>query len=116
MTKQEIFDLTSPTREMPCSTFEQLMKNVKLSTHSETDISFESNFNNYEIFFGMSDNELYIEYFGFNRNGWIELEPSANQIEIMTKMLKSIPSRPIEPSNDYLDLYTENGISREDFY
>lgn len=117
MDRQEIFNLTTPSKEMPLSTFDRLMENRKMSRNTDTDISFEAKYNNYEVLFGMEDNQMYVEHFGFNKNGWIELEPNQWQLDIMLQLLQNIPAPDIEYLNNrYIDHYDEDGVKRENFY
>lgn len=117
MNRQELFNLTAPTKQMPENVFLELINKAILEIHSENEFSFEAKHSNYEIDFYMSDNQMHIECFGFNKNGWIELEPTDSQMEQMKSKLEAVEIvQDIEPDSGYIDYYFENGVSRENFY
>lgn len=117
MNPQKLFNLTSPSKEMPGNIFEQLLENAKLEHGSDTDYYFKSKHGNYEILFGFNGETISVDTFGFKHNkGWIELEPNDVQIDKMKRKLNNV-EREIEHEqeqiNDYYDYY---GVSRENFY
>lgn len=118
MKPQQLFNLTSPSKEMPGNVFKQLLENAKLEHGSDTDYYFKGKHGNYEILFGFDGETMSIDTFGFKHNSgdWIELEPTNLQYSEMKRKLNNVEREIEHEPLPYVDEYWENGIERKDFY
>lgn len=121
MNPKKLFNLTSPSKEMPGNVFKQLLENAKLEHGSDTDYYFKSKHGNYEILFGFDGETMSVDIFGFKHNSgdWIELEPNDVQIDKMKRKLDNVEPFQYEfrkQYQKYIDPYFDNGVSRENFY
>lgn len=121
MNAQKLFNLTSPSKEMPGDVFEALLENAKLEHGSDTDYYFKSKHGSYEVLFGHDGETMSIDAFGFKNNSgyWIELEPTDTQINEMKRKLDNVEPFQYDFRKEYqknIDLYFDNGVSRENFY
>lgn len=117
MNPQKLFNLTSPSKQMPCDVFEALLENAVLEHGSDTDYYFKSKHGNYEILFGFDGETMSVDTFGFkHKNEWIDLEYNDNQLNSMKLKLESIDiEHELEPL-PYIDPYYDNGVNINDFY
>lgn len=118
MNAQQLFNLTSPTREMSSQIFEALMENARFERYSDTDYAFISKHGNYEINFGLIDGILDIDCFGFtHKTEWMELKPTDSQINAMKRKLDNVEPYQYEFRKEYQkNIMWENGHKPEDFY
>lgn len=118
MKANTIFNLTSPSKQMPGDVFEALLEKAKLSILNENDFEYRGKHNNYEIGFALINGNLDVDVFGkWHKNtDWIELTPTTLQSwKMIAKLSRTVIETEHEPL-PYVDEYWENGVRREDFY